>query len=117
MRAKKDFTKLKGTRVSLFELISSIRDTRGVYQFQAIMDKEVPGDEFSRDVLIIKIAVEDGYNADKVAADIEKNVKGCTEVHPDRVEIVADRDALEAELFARTGIKADYVVENRPVHL
>jgi phenylacetate-CoA ligase len=117
MRAKKDFTKLKGTRVSLFELISSIRDTKGVYQFQAIMDKEVPGDEFSRDVLIIKIAVEDGYNADKVAADIEKNVKGTTEVHPDRVEVVADKDALEAELFARTGIKADYVVENRPVHL
>ena len=44
MRAKKDFTKLKGTRVSLMELVSSIRDTGGVYQFQAILDNEVPGD-------------------------------------------------------------------------
>lgn len=117
MRAKKDFTKLKGTRVSLFELISSIRDTRGVYQFQAIMDKETPGDEFSRDVLIIKVAIEEGFDGDKVVREIEKNVKGTTEVHPDRIEVVGDREALEAELFARTGIKADYVVENRPVHI
>lgn len=117
MRAKKDFTKLKGTRIALLELITAVRDTAGVYQFQAIMDKEVPGDEFSRDKLVIRVAVAEGHSHEKVAADVKKNVKGTTEVTPDEVIIEPDREKLDGELFARTGIKADYVVENRPVHL
>ncbi len=117
MRAKKDFTKLKGTRVSLLELVSSIRDTTGVYQFQAILDKEVEGDEFSRDRLIVRLAVQDGYTPDTVVADVRKNVKGVTEVTPDEVIVEEDREKLELELFEKTGIKAEYVVENRPVHL
>ena len=40
-----------------------------------------------------------------------------TEVTPDEVRIEPDRQKLELELFERTGIKAEYVVENRPVHL
>ncbi|PKQ28537.1 MAG: hypothetical protein CVT63_02350 [Candidatus Anoxymicrobium japonicum] len=117
MRAKKDFTKLKGTRVALMELISAVRDTNGVYQFQAILDKEVEGDEFSRDMLIIRLAVQDGYDADSVCGDVRKNVKGRTEVTPDRIIVEQDKEKLELELFAKTGIKAEYVVENRPIHL
>ena len=117
MRAKKDFTKLKGTRVALMELISAVRDTPGVYQFQSIFDKEVPGDEFSRDKLIIRLAVQDGFDPGKVAEDVKKNVKGTTEVTPDQVIIEPDKEKLELELFEKTGIKAEYVVENRPVHL
>jgi phenylacetate-CoA ligase len=117
MRAKKDFTKLKGTRVSLMELISAVRDTTGVYQFQVVLDKEVPGDEFSRDKLIVRLAVQEGFSADAVSTDVKKNVKGVTEVTPDEIVIEADREKMELELFERTGIKADYVVENRPVHL
>jgi len=117
MRAKKDFTKLKGTRVSLMELVSAVRDTKGVYQFQAILDKEVPGDEFSRDKLVIRLAVQDGFGRDAVAEEVKKNVKGVTEVTPDEIIVEQDKEKLELELFERTGIKADYVVENRPVHL
>jgi len=117
MRAKKDFTKLKGTRVALMELISAVRDTKGVYQFQVILDKEVAGDEFSRDKLVIRLAVEEGFSVDQVIADVKKNVKGVTEVTPDDVIVEPDREKMELELFERTGIKADYVVENRPVHL
>jgi len=117
MRAKKDFTKLKGTRVSLMELVTAVRDTAGVYQFQAILDKEKPGDEFSRDRLVIRLAVQEGHSPETVTADVKKNVKGVTEVTPDEVIIEADGEKMELELFERTGIKADYIVENRPVHL
>ena len=117
MRAKKDFTKLKGTRVSILELVSAIRDTTGVYQFQAVLDKEVSGDEFSRDKLVVRVAVEKGFSPEQVAEDVRKNVKGTTEVTPDEIIIEQDREKLEAELFEKTGIKAEYVVENRPVHL
>jgi phenylacetate-CoA ligase len=117
MRAKKDFTKLKGTRVALMELVTAIRDTKGVYQFQAVLDKEVPGDEFSRDKLVIKLAVQDGFSPDAVCDEVKKNVKGVTEVTPDEIVIEQDKEKLELQLFERTGIKADYIVENRPVHL
>jgi phenylacetate-CoA ligase len=117
MRAKKDFTKLKGTRVALLDLVTSVRDTPGVYQFQVVLDKEVPGDEFSRDRLRIRIALEEGHEAEKVAAGVKGNVKKVTEVTPDEVTIEPDKEELELELFQRTGIKADYVLENRPVHL
>jgi hypothetical protein len=94
-----------------------VRDTRGVYQFQAILDKEVPGDEFSRDKLVIRLAVQDGFGLDAVVEEVKKNVKGVTEVTPDEIIVEQDKEKLELQLFERTGIKADYVVENRPVHL
>jgi hypothetical protein len=117
MRAKKDFTKIKGTRVSLLELISTVRDTPGVYQFQIVLEKEIPDDEFSRDMITIRLAVEDGFEPSRVAEDVKKSVKGKTEVTPDRIVFEEDKEKLEQELFMRTGIKAEYVVENRPVHL
>ncbi len=117
MRAKKDFTKIKGTRVSLIDLISSVRDVPGVYQFQVVLDKEIPGDEFSRDKVVVRIAVEKGYEPGSVAESVKSSVKGTTEITPDEVIIEDDAEKLEKELFERTGIKADYVVEKRPVHL
>lgn len=116
-RARKDFTKLKGTRVAMLELISCIRDTPGVYQFQAVLDKETKGDEFSRDCLAITLAIEDGYSFEQVAQDVKKSVKGTVEVTPDEVIHEPDREKMESRLFEKTGIKAEYVVENRPVHL
>ena len=44
-------------------------------------------------------------------------MKGVTEVTPDEIIVEQDKEKLELQLFERTGIKADYVVENRPVHL
>jgi len=117
MRAKKDFTKLKGTRVALVNMISAVRDTTGVYQFQIVLDKEVTGDEFSRDKLIIKLAVQDGFEFEQVAEEVKKTVKGTTEVTPDEVLFEPDREKLERELFERTGIKAEYILEMRPTHL
>jgi phenylacetate-CoA ligase len=117
MRAQKDFTKLKGTRVALLELLSAIRDTAGVYQFQAVLDKEVAGDEFSRDKLVVRLGVADGFEFEQVAGEVKKNVKGTTEVTPDEVIHEPDREKFELELFEKTGIKAEYVVDNREVHL
>lgn len=44
-------------------------------------------------------------------------MKECTEVTPDKIELELDRERLEARLFEKTGIKAEYVVEQRPVYL
>ena len=61
--------------------------------------------------------MQDGFATDAVIDEVKKNVKGVTEVTPDEVIVEQDKEKLELELFERTGIKADYVVENRPVHL
>lgn len=44
-------------------------------------------------------------------------MKECAEVTPDEIELELDREKLEDRLFEKTGIKAEYVVEQRPVQL
>ncbi|MBI4566966.1 MAG: AMP-binding protein [Planctomycetes bacterium] len=117
MRAAKDFTKLKGTRVALLDLIASVRDTPGVRAFQIVMEDEDPALEFSRNILTLRVAPEPGLDRDALADGLRDRVKRATEVTPDRVHWVEDQKALEAELFARTGIKAEYVVDRRKVHV
>lgn len=116
-RAQKDFTKLKGTRVALQELVGTVRDTPGVRNFQAILDKEVPGDEFSRDVLRLRIVALDGTDRTSLTDTLRRRIKDSVEVTPDDITFESDAEKFERELFARTGVKADYVVEKRPVHL
>ncbi|MEW6202680.1 MAG: AMP-binding protein, partial [bacterium] len=117
MRAQKDFTKIKGTRVALLDLVASVRDTDGVRSFQIILDKEIPGDEFSRDVLKVRVSIEQGYDERQVESNIKENVKKTTEVTPDVVIFEKDDEKFKEELFARTGVKAEHIVENRPVHI
>ncbi|HEX4924479.1 MAG TPA: hypothetical protein VFV50_10350 [Bdellovibrionales bacterium] len=113
-RADKDFTKIKGMLVALQELVTTIRDTKGVRNCQVILEKE-NNDEFGRDLLIVRVLPEAGVNRDQLAASIKNSVKASTEVTPDNIIFENDPVAFETELFARTGIKADYVVERRGV--
>jgi len=116
-RAQKDFTKLKGTRVNLIDLIDSVRNIEGVRAFQCVLDKEIPDDEFSRDILRFRVALQPDADQERISADIKCRVKETTEVTPDQIVFEPDAEKLESELFERTGIKADYIVDKRPVHL
>ncbi|MEW5947585.1 MAG: hypothetical protein AB1742_15455 [bacterium] len=117
MRAEKDFTKLKGTRVSLLDLVASVRDTEGVSSFQVVMDKEAAGDEFSRDILKVRLSVKQGFKDSDVERRVKANVKAVTEVTPDVVVFERNEEKFRAELFEGAGVKARHVVENRPVHI
>lgn len=116
-RAEKDFTKLKGARVDLPLLVETVRETPGVRQFQIILENENPEDRFSRDVLIVHLAAENGSNAVNVEGSLRERLKAYTEVSPDRVIFEEDEEALEKRLFAKNGIKAEYIVERRAQHI
>jgi phenylacetate-CoA ligase len=114
-RADKYFTKIKGMQVALQELVTIVRDTKGVRNCQIILEKE-NNDEFGRDVMLVRISPETGANTDQLSATIKSNVQSRTEITPDKIVFEHDPVAFETELFARTGIKADYVIERRPLH-
>jgi len=113
-RAEKDFTKIKGTRVDLSLLVETVRDTAGVRQFQILLEREDASDEFSRDVMAVHVAPESGTSRSDLEQRLIAQVKAATEVSPNRVVFEEDEAALEHRLFARNGIKADYLVDRRP---
>jgi phenylacetate-coenzyme A ligase PaaK-like adenylate-forming protein len=116
-RAEKDFTKLKGARVDLSLLVETVRETPGVRQFQIILENESSGDAFSRDVLSIHAVAESGSTAAALEERLRERLKTYTEVSPDRVIFEEDEEALDKRLFAKNGIKAEYLVERRTNHI
>lgn len=116
-RAEKDFTKIKGTRVDLSNLIESVRDTPGVRHFQVSIESESETERYSRDVLAIHVVAEQGVMESDLEEKIRHRVKYYTEVSPDRVHFELDGPAFEKRLFARNGIKAEYVLERRKEHV
>ena len=117
VRADKDFTKLKGMQIALQALITTIRDTEGVRNCQVILEKEDPDDQFGKDFLTIRILPEIGVDRNQLEKVLKENVKFATEVTPDRIIFESDTEKFETELFARTGIKADFVIEKRQMYL
>jgi len=116
-RVEKDFTKIKGARVDLSLLVETVRETPGVRQFQVILENENSVDQFSRDVLTVHLAAEKGSDAARVEDSLRQRLKARTEVSPDRVIFENDEEALERRLFAKNGIKAEYLVERRTNHI
>lgn len=116
-RAEKDFTKIKGARVDLSGLIEAIRDTPGVRNFQVVIASENPDEQFSRDVLTLHIVPGRDRSEADIQRDLHHRVKMQTEVSPDQVVFEHDEPAFEKRLFARTGIKAEYVIEQRQLHI
>jgi len=111
-RAVQDFTKIKGTRVDLSLLIETIRDTPGVRSFQVSLENE-NGNEFSPDQLIINVVPESGCEEPALKDSVTGRVKQATEVSPDNVVFEYDEQAFEQRLFAKSGVKAEYVLEKR----
>lgn len=113
-RAAQDFIKLKGTRVDLGILIETIRDTPGVRQFQAVLENEDPQAGLGRDTLTVHVLPESDVVTDELSRRVADRVQQATEVTPDRVIFEHDERIFTERLFAKTGIKAEYVVEKRP---
>jgi phenylacetate-CoA ligase len=111
-RVEKDFTKLKGARVDLSLLTEVVRDTQGVRNFQLSLESE-DGAAFSRDQLIVHVVAEAGISAHDLERRLNQRIKDHTEVSPDRLVFEDDEPAFEKRLFARSSVKAEYVVERR----
>lgn len=116
-RAQKDFTKIKGTRVDLSNLIEAIRDTPGVRNFQISIESENGQVEFARDILAVHLVAEAGRDRQQIEDQISHRVKFYTEVTPDRYVFEESEPDFEKRLFAKNGIKAEYVVERRKEHI
>ena len=116
-RAVKDFTKIKGTRVDLTDLVEAVRDASGVRQFQIVLENEDPNDPYSRDMMTVHVAIEPEASQEQVEKTLRDRIKQYTEVSPDRIVFETDEEQLHARLFQRTGIKAEYVVERRHLHI
>ncbi len=112
-RADKDFTKIKGARVDLSLMIETVRDTPGVRRFQIVLENESAKDEFSRDMVTVHVVKEPKTGRSELEGAVKQRLKSLTEVSPDRVIFVDDEAAFETLLFARNGVKADYLDDRR----
>jgi phenylacetate-CoA ligase len=115
-RAARDFTKIKGARVPLLNFTNAIRRVEGVDSFQVIVTKEDEEDVTSRDQVIVFASLKEGEDAEVAKANITKQIKIDTEISPDRIEIESP-EKIEQRLFERTGLKADWVVDKRQLHV
>lgn len=115
-RAVKDFTKIKGSRVNLLDLQTAIRGTPGVESFHVVITKENSEDPFSRDWLRVLAVAAQGANEQDITAAMRKSVKLACEISPSEI-VFTSADDIERRLFARTGLKADWIVDERPVHV
>ncbi len=111
-RAVKDFSKIKGSRVSMLDLQTAIRNAPGVETFQVAITKENPDDPFSRDFVKVFVAPLPGADPADIERDIKKNVKLDCEITPNQV-IFQSYEEIEERLFQRTGLKADWIVDER----
>jgi phenylacetate-CoA ligase len=113
-RAVKDFAKIKGSRVSMLGLQTAIRNSDGVEIFRVVITKEHQDDQFSRDWVRIHVAKRDDIDEDTVIHSIKKNVKYECEIGPSEI-VFEPRERIEEKLFERTGLKADWIVDERKV--
>ena len=112
-RLEHDFTKIKGARVDLSLLTETVRATEGVRRFQIVLARESELDELSRDCVIVHVLAEPGAAQSAIEDALRHRVKAATEVAPDQVVFEHDEAGFEARLFARNGVKADYLIERR----
>ncbi|PKQ28137.1 MAG: hypothetical protein CVT63_04450 [Candidatus Anoxymicrobium japonicum] len=115
-RATRDFTKIKGARVGLASFQNAVRRVEGVDSFQVVVTKEDENDVTSRDRVLVFVSLNEGADAEIVKSDIIKQVKFDTEISPDKIEFEHSKK-IEQRLFERTGLKADWVVDTRQLHL
>jgi len=115
-RAEMDFTKIKGARVGHMSFQDAIRKVEGVESFQVVVKKEDEEDITSRDQVIVYVSLKEGADEEIVKANITRQVKIETEISPDMI-VVEKPEQIEMRLFERTGLKADWVVDRRQLHV
>jgi phenylacetate-coenzyme A ligase PaaK-like adenylate-forming protein len=114
-RAVKDFTKIKGSRVNLLDLQTAIRSTAGVESFHVVITKEKADDPFSRDWVRVHVVKKADATEESIVPAMKKNVKLDCEISPSEIVFNAPEE-VERMLFARTNLKADWIVDERQVH-
>ncbi len=112
VRAGRDFTKIKGARVPYLKLQDSVRDIPGIAIFHILITKEQMDDPFSRDIVKVYVSKDDSISAEAIKEEITKRMKMETEISPGEI-IFEDYESIKSRLFARTGIKADWVTDER----
>jgi phenylacetate-coenzyme A ligase PaaK-like adenylate-forming protein len=115
-RAARDFTKIKGARVPHLNFTNAIRRAEGIESFQVIITKEDEEDQTSRDRVIVYASLKPDADEQLVKSAITRNVKLDTEVSPDEI-VIEVPEKIEERLFERTGLKADWVVDRRQLHV
>ncbi len=85
--------KIRGTLVNPQSLVDTLRESPGVADFQAFVEKEIPGDNLSLDRLVIRIAESDGA-APELSAIIADKVRRAIGVTPVVIVISLDDGAL-----------------------
>jgi hypothetical protein len=60
---------------------------------------------------------ESGSTTADIEGKLRERLKSYTEVSPDRVVFEEDEEDLDKRLFAKNGIKAEYLVERRTNHI
>jgi len=111
-RAVKDFSKIKGARVSLLAFQTAVRSAPGVETFQIVITKDKPDDPFSRDYVKVFVAPKEGTDRNELERTLKKSVKLDCEISPNEI-IFQTVDEIEARLFERTGLKADWIIDER----
>lgn len=112
-RADKDFTKVKGVQVALQQLVTVARDTPGVRNCQIILEKEDNRDMLGRDIVTVRVVPDKTTPRNEIENSLKQRIQYATELTPDRIIFEEDAEKFEAELFAKNGIKAEYLVERR----
>ena len=111
-RAAYDSTKFRGAQIEYVALQDCVRSVVGITTFQAHLRKEAEGDQTSRDILDVFIALAPGEDPEKLKSDVRAALKARLEITPDTVQIQPVED-IDARLFARK-LKAEWVVDSRP---
>jgi len=65
----------------------------------------------------VHLVAEGGLNPAGIEAVVRERLKTYTEVSPDHVIFEDDEAALDTRLFAKNGIKAEYLVDRRRNHI
>ena len=105
----KDIVKIKGMLVNLDLLKEELERVPGLDEFQVIIQKSDPGDPFSMDELLVRLAVRDGVSADEVGTACAQRTLAATQVRP-RLEFVRRDDIHDPTSTA----KLQRIVDRRP---
>lgn len=106
----KDIVKIKGMLVNLDLLKEELERVPGLEEFQVIIQKSDPGDPFSMDELLLRLAASDGASPDEVGAACAGRTLAATQVRP-RLEFVRRDDIHDPTDSA----KFHRIIDRRPV--
>jgi phenylacetate-coenzyme A ligase PaaK-like adenylate-forming protein len=104
-----ELVNLKGTLINPEILRDEVANTPGVKEYQIVFTKKDPNDPYSPDDLIVKVALMEGFEKDKVEKDIQNKVLTAVEMRC-KVEFVPMEEIYDPTV----ALKAYRVIDMRP---